>query len=166
MIYLDRPFKVGDWIRSPDREIEGTVEYIGWRQTHIRNFDKRALYIPNSIFTSIAVENPSRMKNRRIYETIGLRYEDAGKVYDIITSVKLMLQNHPEIDANQTLIVNLNKFAASSLDFFIYTFTKTTNWVKFHEVKQDIMLQIINIIEEKNAEIAFPTSTIHLEKSQ
>ncbi|MFT5521824.1 MAG: MscS family membrane protein [Enterobacterales bacterium] len=166
MIYLDRPFKVGDWIRSPDREIEGTVEYIGWRQSHIRTFDKRALYIPNSIFTSIAVENPSRMKNRRIYETIGLRYEDAGKVDDIITSVKLMLQNHPEIDANQTLIVNLNKFAASSLDFFIYTFTKTTNWVKFHEVKQDIMLQIINLIEEKNAEIAFPTSTIHLEKSQ
>jgi len=162
MIYLDRPFKVGDWIRSPDREIEGTVEYIGWRQTHIRTFDKRPLYVPNSIFTSIAVENPSRMQNRRIYETIGIRYDDAGKVDTIINDVKAMLQQHPEIDQSGTLIVNLNKFAPSSLDFFVYTFTKTTDWVRFHEIKQDVMLQIINIIESKGAEMAFPTSTIHL----
>ena len=70
MLYLDRPFAVGDWIRSPDREIEGDVEQIGWRLTRIRTFDKRPLYIPNAIFTTIAVENPSRMSNRRIYETI------------------------------------------------------------------------------------------------
>jgi MscS family membrane protein len=71
MIYLDRPFAVGDWIRSPDRDIEGTVEDIGWRLTRIRTFDSRPLYVPNSAFTSIAVENPSRMEHRRIYETIG-----------------------------------------------------------------------------------------------
>ena len=47
-IYTDRPFSVGDWIRSPDRNIEGTVEKIGWRVTRIRTFDKRPLYIPNS----------------------------------------------------------------------------------------------------------------------
>ena len=164
MIYLDRPFKVGDWIRSPDRQIEGTVEYIGWRQTHILTFDKRPLYVPNSIFTSIAVENPSRMQNRRIYETIGIRYDDAYKVDTIISDVKEMLQKHPEIDHNATLIVNLNKFAPSSLDFFVYTFTKTTDWVKFHEIKQQIMLKIISIIESKGAEIAFPTSTLHIEQ--
>ena len=84
IVYLDRPFSVGDWIRSPDREIEGTVEDIGWRVTVIRTFDKRPLYIPNSIFTTISVENPSRMLNRRIYETIGLRYRDSGKVREII----------------------------------------------------------------------------------
>ena len=54
-IYLDRPFAVGDWIRSPDREIEGTVEQIGWRVTRIRTFDKRPLYIPNSVFSQISV---------------------------------------------------------------------------------------------------------------
>ena len=60
MIYLDRPFRKGDWIRSPDRDIEGTVENIGWRQTSIRNFRKNVIYIPNSIFMNIVVENPSR----------------------------------------------------------------------------------------------------------
>jgi MscS family membrane protein len=162
MIYLDRPFSVGDWIRSPDKDIEGTVEQIGWRLTRIMTFDKRPLYVPNSIFTTISVENPSRMTNRRIFETVGIRYADAGKMARIVTDVKGMLERHDEIDTSQTLMVNFNRFAPSSLEFFIYAFTKTTNWVKFHEVKQDVLLKIINIIEQHGAECAFPTSTIHI----
>lgn len=162
MIYLDRPFTVGDWIRSPDREIEGVVEDIGWRLTRIRTFDKRPLYLPNSIFTTIAVENPSRMTNRRIYETIGIRYADIDQMNAIVADVKKMLTAHPEIDTQQTMIVNFNTFESSSVDFFIYTFTKTTNWIHYHEVKQDVLLQVSRIIAEHNAEIAFPTQTIHL----
>jgi MscS family membrane protein len=165
MIYMDRPFAVGDWIRSPDRKIEGTVEAIGWRLTRIRTFDKRPLYIPNSTFTSIAVENPSRMTHRRIYETIGIRYDDASRMPAIIARVKAMLVEHKEIDQQQTMIVNFNKFASSSLDFFVYTFTHTTNWIKYHEVKQDVLLKIIGIIEEEGGECAFPTSTMHIPDS-
>jgi len=162
MIYLDRPFNVGDWVRSPDRDIEGTVENIGWRLTRIRTFDKRPLYVPNSVFANISVENPSRMTNRRIKETIGIRYDDVSKMETIIGDVKKMLQEHEDIDTNQTLIVNFNEFAPSSLDFFIYTFTKTTNWIRFHEVKQDVLLKVIRIVESHGAECAFPTSTLHI----
>jgi MscS family membrane protein len=162
MVYMDRPFDVGDWIRSPDKEIEGTVEKIGWRLTTIRTFEKRPLYVPNAIFTSISVENPSRMSNRRIKETIGIRYDDVNKMEDIIADVKKMLKEHEDIDANQTLIVNFNEFAPSSLDFFIYTFTKTTNWIEFHDVKQDVLLKVIGIVEARGAECAFPTSTLHI----
>lgn len=162
MLYLDRPFKVGDWIRSPDRQIEGTVESIGWRLTSIRSFDKRPLYVPNATFTNITVENPSRMTNRRIYETIGLRYDDAAQLEKIVARVKDMLLQHPEIDTNNTLIVNFNGYGASSLDFFIYTFTKTTDWIHFHDVKQDVLLKILAIIADHGADVAFPTSTIHL----
>mgnify|MGYP000353064242 FL=1 len=166
MVYLDRPFKVGDWVRSPDKEIEGTVEKIGWRLTTIRTFDKRPLYVPNAAFTSISVQNPSRMSHRRIYETIGLRYDDSHQLEAIIKRVKTMLLAHNEIDATQTLIVNFNAFASSSLDFFVYTFTKTTDWIKYHDVKQDVLFQILRIVEEEGAEVAFPTSTILLpEKS-
>lgn len=162
MVYLDRPFSVGDWVRSPDRDIEGTVENIGWRLTTIRTFSKRPLYIPNSTFASIAVENPSRMSHRRIYETIGVRYEDAGKIAVILQTIEDMLKNHEEIDSSQTLMVNFNSFAPSSLDFFIYTFTKTTDWAKYHWVKQDVLLKIEAIISRHGAEIAFPTSTVHM----
>ena len=162
MIYLDRPFKVGDWIRSPDQDIEGTVEYIGWRTTRIRTFSQRPLYIPNSTFASISVENPSRMLNRRIYETIGVRYEDADKLATIVEQVEAMLREHPAIDLNKTLMVNFNAFAPSSLDFFIYTFTKTTDWAKYHAIKQDVLLRIHTIIADLGGEMAFPTSTVHL----
>ena len=165
MIYLDRPFSVGDWVRSSDRNIEGTVERIGWRLSVIRTFDKRPLYIPNSVFASIAVENPSRMSHRRIYETVGIRYDDVAKLPAIINDVKTMLQSHPEIAQDQTMIVNFNQFAASSLDFFVYTFTKTTNWIEYHQVKQDVLLKISDIINRHNAEIAFPTSTVHIPES-
>ena len=162
MIFLDRPFSVGDWIRSPDRDIEGTVESIGWRLTRIRTFDMRPLYIPNSVFATISLENPSRMSHRRIYETIGIRYDDADKLEDIISDTKAMLEDHPDIDTSQTLMVNFNSYAPSSLDFFIYTFTKTTVWTEFHDIKQDVLVRINTIIGKHGAEIAFPTSTIHL----
>jgi len=162
MIYMDRPFSVGDWIRSPDRNIEGTVEHIGWRLTHIRTFDKRPLYVPNSTFANISVENPSRMSNRRIKETIGIRYDDADKMEPIVKAVEKMLREHPDIDASQTLMVNFVSFAPSSLDFFIYTFTKTTVWTEFHAIKQDVLLKIYNIIIQHGAEVAFPTSTVHV----
>ena len=127
-IFLDRPFAVGDWIRSPDREIEGTVEDVGWRVTRIRTFDQRPLYVPNSVFSTVALENPSRMLNRRIYETIGIRYDDAGAMEQVVAEVKEMLLTHDDIDKGKTLMVNFVAFGASSLDFFIYCFTRTTDW--------------------------------------
>ena len=164
-IYLDRPFAVGDWIRSPDKQIEGTVEYIGWRHTRVRAFNKNPIYVPNALFTTIVVENPSRMTNRRIKETIGIRYGDLDKMAGIVADVKSMLRAHPDIDTDATLIVNFNAFAASSLDFFIYAFTKTVEWAPYHDVKQDVLLKIAAIIETHGAEIAFPTRTLHIDSS-
>lgn len=162
IVHLDRPFKVGDWVRSPDREIEGTVEHIGWRMTTIRTFDKRPLYVPNAAFTTISVENPSRMHNRRINEIVRIRYADVSETAAIVSDIRHMLENHDDIEPSQTLIVNLVAFNHSSLDIMVYTFTKTTDWVTFQQVKQDVLLRISDIIETHGAEVAFPTRTLHL----
>lgn len=162
-IYLDRPFSVGDWIRSPDKSLEGTVEYISWRHTRIRAFNKNPIYVPNAVFTSIVVENPSRMSHRRFQATIGLRYDDFAVVRAVVDDIRAMLLAHPGIDTAQTLIVNFNEYGASSLDLLVYTFTKTTVWVEFHEIKQDLLLRIGEIIAGHGAEIAFPTRTLHLQ---
>ena len=102
------------------------------------------------------------MSNRRIYETVGIRYDDISRMSQIVEQVKSMLKEHEEIDNRQTLIVNFNSFSASSVDFFVYTFTKTTDWVRFHEIKQDVLLKIAGIVENNGAEMAFPTSTLHV----
>ena len=164
MIFMDRPFAVGDWIRSPDKEIEGTVEEVGWRLTRIRTFDQRPLYVPNSTFATLTVENPSRMLNRRIHETIGLRYDDMDAMPAVVSEVETMLKSHPDIDQAATLMVNFVTFGPASLDFFIYTFTRTTVWEEYHQVKQDVLLKTAEIIERHGAEIAFPTQTLHLAK--
>lgn len=162
MIYLDRPFRQGEWIRSPDRELEGTVEQIGWRLTLIRTFDMRPLYVPNAVFNQVAIENPSRMLNRRIFETIGVRYDDFAALPAIVAEVDTMLRQHPEIAQDRTLMVYFDAYGASSLNFFVYAFTRTRVWAEYHRVKQDVLLKVGEIIASHGAQIAFPTSTVHL----
>ncbi|MFO7786422.1 MAG: mechanosensitive ion channel family protein [Halospina sp.] len=162
VVYMDKPFKVGEWIRSPDASIEGVVEHIGWRVTRIRTFELRPLYVPNSIFTTISVENPSRMMNRRIYEMVGVRYEDVDVVDPIVNDIRGMLEEHEDIDADQFRIVNFTAFNASSLDIMVYAFTHTREWVTYQSVKQDVMLRISSIIRGHGAEVAFPTRTLHI----
>ncbi|MFY0699763.1 MAG: mechanosensitive ion channel family protein [Bermanella sp.] len=165
MVYLDKPFAVGDWVRSPDQNIEGTVENIGWRVTRIRTFDQRPLYVPNSVFTQISIENPSRMSHRRIYETIGVRYQDFAQVEAICDQVEAYLKASEYIDENQTLMVNFNSFADSSLEFFIYCFTHTTHWQTFHSIKQKVLFKVGQIIENEGAQIAFPSRSLYVESN-
>lgn len=160
MIFWDRPFSVGDWIRSPDRDIEGTVEHIGWRLTRIRTYSKRPLYVPNGIFSSIAIENPSRMSHRFINTTIGVRYDDANLVEPITKEIDAMLRQHPGIDPMQNIMVTLMECAASSLNINVYAYTKTTDSARYRQVLQDVLLKSIAIIAAHGAECAFPTTTV------
>lgn len=160
MIYFDRPFKVGEFIKSPDRNIEGIVESIGWRLTVVRTFSKNVLYIPNSAFSNIIVENATRMTNRRINEVIGLRYEDLEKIPEIVNKVRAYLDQNDNIDQSNKPVVYFKSFSASSCDFFIYAFTNTKDWREFLEIKEDVLYQTSKIISEHNAAIAFPTTTI------
>lgn len=161
MVYLDRPFSVGEWVRSPDRDIEGTVEHIGWRLTRIRTFEKRPIYVPNAIFTNVVLQNPSRMSHRRIYEHIGIRYDDIQLMEPIVKAVREMIKAHPDIAQDVTQMVYFDRCAASSVDFFVYCFTSPV-WAEYHRVKEDVLLKILAIVTEHDAQVAFPTSTLHV----
>ena len=174
VLYLDRPFSVGDWIYTTDGKIEGTVEKISFRLTQIRAFDQRPIYVPNDTFLTAAVVNASRMNNRRILQYIGIRYHDFDKLPTILSTVKDMLAQHDAIDQKRTTLVcvingNTNVgssiegvFGAYSINFMVYTFTKTTNWIKFQAIQDEIMLKIGTIIEQAGAQIAFPTTTLDI----
>lgn len=171
-IYLDRPFSVGDWISTKDGAVTGTVTKIGFRLTTIVGFDKRPIYVPNSIFNENPTVNPSRMSNRRILQYVGLRYDDLHRVEEIMKAIRAYLAAHEAIDHDKLTLVNLVNgstdmgssvegcFGASSINFMVYTFTKTTNWVRFQNIQDEVMLRIAGIIEEHGAEIAFSTVTL------
>ena len=102
------------------------------------------------------------MTNRRIRAVLNVRYDDVQQLPVILKAIENMLLEHPEIDIAQTMIVQLVELADSALNFLVYTFTKTTNWVKFQQVQQDVLLKIMQIIAEHGAECAFPTRTLHV----
>ncbi len=166
MVFMDRPFSVGDWVRSPDKDIEGIVEHIGWRMTTIRKFDRRPMYVPNATFTTITVENPSRMTHRRIFDHIGIRYDDQKLIRPIVDDIRSMIQSHEDVATNEIIMVHFDVFGPHSLDIMVYCFTKTTNWAEFHRVREDVMLRIGEIIDSHGAEIAFPTRTLKVEMAE
>ncbi|WP_251977248.1 mechanosensitive ion channel family protein [Salinicola avicenniae] len=161
VVHLDKPFVVGDWIRSPEREIEGIVEDIGWRLTTIRTFAGPPLYVPNAWFSQISVETPTRMVSRRLWETVGIRYQDIGVMEAITRDIRDLLQQHDEIDQDELITVNFETFGQYSLDILIYAFTRETDWQRFHEIKQDILLKIRDVIDRHGAALALPTSRVY-----
>lgn len=160
MIYINHPFYIGDWIVLPERSIEGHVEEIGWYTTKVRTFDKRPIYVPNSIFSKIVVVNPSRMTHRQIKETIGIRYRDVAALKEIIADIKLLLKATPEIDHEMNYGAYFSAFGSYSLDilFSAYTFEKSTDG--FNKFKEKIFFGIIEILNKHQAELAFPTTCV------
>lgn len=165
LLYFDRPFAVGEWIRSKDPEFEGTVEHIGWRLTKIQTFDRRPLFIPNSLFSTIIIENPSRMVSRRFNETINISYEDIDKIDPIISQIRDMMNAHEKVDQKAGALVFVNKMSPFAIEIYADAFTTTTQWVEFTSIKNDLFLKISKIIEKNEARIASVNPLIQLPKS-
>ena len=159
MLFFNRPFREGDWINAND--LEGTVENIGWYYTRIRTFDRRPLFIPNSVFATNPIQNPGEMYNRRIRANISLRYEDLGKIDGITKDVRQRLQQHPDIDQSQIILVNFNEWDDSSINMMVYCFTKTTVWKDWLDIQQSIFLDIAGIVQRSGADFAFDCTTLY-----
>lgn len=164
VLYFDRPFDIGDWVRSEDRKVEGIVEEIGWRLTRIKTFEHYPLYIPNDVFSSICIENLGRRSNFRIKLQIGLRYDDAGRIQKVTEQLQSMLQADELIDNTQKILVCFDEFGESSLNIMIYCFAKTTSWSEFMDVQHKVYLKIVDVVQSNGAEFAFTTRTLYLEK--
>ncbi|MGM0440284.1 MAG: mechanosensitive ion channel family protein [Chlamydiota bacterium] len=162
MIYFTHPFTVGDRITSPDRNIEGIVERIGWYQTKLHTYDRQPVYVPNALFSTIIISNATRMYNRRVKETIGIRYDDYAKIKPIIAKIRNVLSDFEEIDYNQRVEVFFSGYGDFTLDIWVSFFTISIDRTTYLTVKQEALLAIGDIIEELGAEIAFPTTTTHI----
>lgn len=164
MILLDRPFRIGDWIKAGD--MEGVVEEIGFRSTKIRTFAKTLISVPNNVIANLPLDNFSRMPKRRIKLTIGVTYATSpAQLESAVEGIRQLLRRHPAIDQDFWL-VNFTDFGASSLDIMVYCFTTTTVWGDYLDARQDVCLQIMQLLEAMGLEIAFPSRTIYLQHQQ
>jgi MscS family membrane protein len=162
MTYITQPFLIGDWVKLPEKNIEGHVEEIGWYMTKIRTFDKTPIYIPNSNFSKIVVINPSRMSHRRIRETFGLRYSDFPRVKAVIAEIKNMLRNNRDLVPEMTQGVYLTTFGSYSLDIEITAYTYETSSESFNRIREELFFAIGDIFAKQGVDFAFPTTSIDM----
>lgn len=158
MIYVTHPFGVGDWINLPEHNVEGHVEEIGWYMTRIRTFEKRPIYIPNSMFSKVVVMTPSRMSHRKFDETIGIRYKDMPVARAIINDIKTMLQVHTIVDRRLHILVHLVRFGSYSVDIHIIAYLLDISFEGYGEAKQDLLFKIYDILGQHGAEMPIPIS--------
>jgi MscS family membrane protein len=161
-LLLDKSIRIGEWIRIDG--VEGTVEDIGMRTTKIRSFGKSLITLPNQVIANSPIENFSRRGVRRIKMTIGVTYSTRSEqIEKILTDIRTMLRNHENIAQKETMLVNFTTFGDSSLNILIYTFSNTANWAKYMEIKEDVNLKIMKIIEENGSDFAFPSQSLYVE---
>lgn len=163
MIYLTRPFLIGDHIELQQRHINGHVEEIGWYFTSIRDMHKKPLYIPNAVFSTEPLTNLSRMTHRRIEESIGIRYADLDKIPPIIEEAREMLERHTAVDHNQPIHLFLEKFGDTAILLEIKAYISRTRYEEFMGAKQEILSEIYRIIQKQGAEIACPTMEVRMQ---
>ncbi len=164
MLFLDRPFVIGDQINLPALKVEGTVEEIGWRVCRIRTPDCRPVYIPNALFSNLVVENPSRMKYRRFYCQISLRYQDLMKVPAILEEMQSILKDNMAIDKDRPITVNLRELGNTSLNLVVIAYTNIVNSADFLKLQQALFLELLACIKRNGAEWSFPSHNIYLTK--
>lgn len=161
VIITDKPFSIGDWILTPT--VEGIVEDINFRSTKIRTFEQAVVTVPNSTLANEPVTNWSRMGKRRITFTLRLTFDTPReKIEKCIQRIRKMLQDHPDIHP-ETIFVFFDSYGDSSLNIFLYFFTRTTVWEEYLRVKEDVNLRIMGILEEEGVSLAFPSTSIYFE---
>jgi MscS family membrane protein len=162
-LMFERPFGVGDWIVSGP--VEGMVEELGIRSTKIRTFAQAQVTVPNSTLAGDVITNWSRMGKRRYTFSFKVAVETPPEKLDqFIQRLREFIKNHPGIHPDM-IFVYFNAFGESSLDVFVYCFTRSIVWKEYLEVVHEINLGILTIAEEMDIKFAYPTRTLHIANS-
>ncbi len=164
LVLVEKRFKMGDWIHV-EGIIEGIVERIGFRSTVIRKFDKSLAIIPNFQFAENAVINVSQTTNWLISWMITLQYDTTvDQLKTIRNQIEEHINSNEDFDTSIGVAVRVDKFSDSSIDMYVRCFSKTDSWNEWLSVKENLALEIKQIVEKNGASFAFPSQSIYVEK--
>lgn len=162
VIFLDRPFIVGDWIEVD--KYEGTVEDITFRSTRVRTFENSVVNIPNSVIASDSIINWSRMEKRRNKVNLCLELDTPlEKVKIIQKRIKEMLIQHDDV-IDDTIIVRFDNITDNGINLMVCSYTNSIDYTSFLEEREKINYKIMQILREENVELAYDTKTISIKK--
>ncbi len=159
MILIDRPFKVGDWIKGSD--FQGTVEEIGFRSTRVRTFPKTLVSVPNKEMANMIIDNQQAMPMRRITFTVGVTYDtNAAQMRSTLDAIREIIASLEGV-APEGQLVRFTDFGGSSLDIGVRCFTHAIGYDAHSEVRERLLLLIMEKLEALGLSIAFPSQTLY-----
>jgi MscS family membrane protein len=161
MIFVDRPFQIGDWIVVGGSE--GIVEEVGFRSTRIRTFYNSLITVPNATFTDAQIDNYGQREYRRTFTTLNLTYDTTPEQMQAFCEgirAIIVANSHTRKDYYE---VHMSAFGAHSLDVMVYFFFKVSSWTQELEERHNVYLEIMRLARELGVEFAFPTQTLHLD---
>ncbi|MEM0940057.1 MAG: mechanosensitive ion channel family protein [Bacteroidota bacterium] len=161
MIFIDRPFQVGDWITASD--VDGTVEEVGFRSSRIRTFRNSLIYIPNGKLADNTIDNHGLRKYRRFFTKISITYDTPPELIEIfVKGLREIVENHPHT-WKENYHVYFNEMSSSSLDIMFYIFFGVPTWGKELQARHEVLISIVRLAKEIGINFAFPTQTLHIE---
>ncbi len=161
MIFVDKPFQIGDWITSG--EIDGSVEEVGFRSTRVRTFRNSVVYVPNGKLADSTIDNHGLRVYRRFYTKIALTYDTPPALIQIfVDGLEKIVKEHPNTRKDYYNVF-LNDMAAHSLDVMFYIFFEVPTWPDELKARQEVIMSIISLADRLGVRFAFPTQTLHLE---
>ena len=162
MIFIDKPFQVGQWISSIDG-IDGTVEEVGIRSTRIRTFSNSVVYVPNGKLADATINNHGLRVYRRFNTTITINYDTPPDLIDLfVEGLRKIVQSHPQTRKDM-YHVYLNNMGSHSLDILYYIFFKAESWSDELRYRHEVIIDIIKLANTLGVQFAFPTQTLNIE---
>ncbi len=157
VIYFDRPFELGDFIKVDDKV--GVIEKIGIKSTRIRSLSGELLIMSNSSLTNSRVHNFKQMFRRRVVFMIGVVYQTTAEQLESIPKfIKKTIEDIPGATYDRSHFFKYNDF---SLDFETAYYIESNDYVKYMDIQQEINLKIFKEFEEKDIQFAYPTRTVY-----
>lgn len=160
MIFIDKPFVVGDWIEMDS--YEGTIEDITFRTTRIRTFENALVNIPNAIIADASVTNWSKMEKRRYKTNLCVELDTPLEKLELLkTRIEKMLQERESV-FDDSIIVRFDQITDNGMNILIYTYTNSVSYASYLKEVEDINVKIMKILNEENIELAYDTKTVYV----
>ncbi len=161
MIFIDKPFQVGDWITSGD--VDGTVEEVGFRSTRVRTFRNSVMYIPNGKIADATIDNHGLRQYRRFFTTLTVTYDTPPHLMQaFVEGLRKIVENHPDTRKDYYNIY-FNNLSAYSQDVMFYVFFEVPNWTEELRTRHELLMSIVTLANQLGVRFAFPTQTLHME---
>ena len=157
-ILTDKPFNIGDWIEVGT--FSGSVTDITFRSTRIKTANNSIINIPNATIATSYVTNWNKLATRRFDLTLGLSMQtNAEKIKKIVREIRFVLENNPNV-VPDSVVVNFNDISAYSNDIKIYLYLKEKDYVRYLQLREELLCDLLELIEKENIDLAYPTQTL------